>query len=183
MSDLRWPAGAYVAEFGNEQAFVRAVADLRRRGYTKMESYSSYPVHDLDELVPAFPTPLPGVVFLAGVGGALLSYWIQWFANAVSYPLNIGGRPAHAAPAFFIPTFEGTVLIASCAAFFGMLALLRLPRPWHPMFEINDFDQTSVDRYWVAIAADDPRASERGTPEDLEALAPVRVARAPASAL
>lgn len=179
MSDRQWPAGAYVAEFATERDFVNAVADLRRLGYTQMETYAPYPVHDLDEIVPSFPSPLPGIVFFAGLAGALLSYWIQWFANAVSYPLNIGGRPAHAGPAFFIPTFEGTVLVASCAAFFGMLALLRLPSPWHPIFEVDAFDDATVDRYWLAIAADDPRASEGGTPDDLQALHPTRVAKAP----
>ena len=183
MSDTQWAAGAYVAEFATERGFVEALAALQRRGYTHIETYSSYPVHDLGELIPESRSPLPGIVFLAGVSGGLLAYWIQWFADAVSYPLNIGGRPAHAAPAFFIPTFEGTVLVASCAAFFGLLALLHLPRPWHPMFEVDDFDCASVDRFWIAIAADDPRADQRDTPRDLEALSPTRVSRAPGTSI
>jgi hypothetical protein len=123
---------------------------------------------------------LPWVVFAAGVAGALAGYDIQWFANAVSYPLNIGGRPAHATPAFMIPTFEATVLSASLAAFIGLLWSLRLPRPWHPMFEADDFESTSVDRFWIAIDATDDQADRTRTPMELESLDAIRVLRVPA---
>jgi hypothetical protein len=99
-----------------------------------------------------------------------------------SYPLNIGGRPAHATPAFLIPTFESTILCASLAAFVGLFSVLGLPRLWHPMFEADEFDRASIDRYWLAIDATDDEADPEATPRLLASLRAERVVRVPALA-
>jgi ActD protein len=182
MRDGHWPAGAYAAEFADERQFAGAVATLRDQGYSKLETYTPYPVARVDALLSERPSVLPPIVFFAGIAGAALGYWIQWFANAVSYPLDIGGRPAHAAPAFFIPTFEATVLAASLAAFFGLFALLRLPRPWHPMFEAEGFERASIDHFWVAIDATDSRSDRTMMRQTLEELGPLRVVDVPGDA-
>jgi hypothetical protein len=181
MRDLRWPHGAYAAAFDSERPFTGALESLRDQGYERIETYSPYHVPAVDAVLGQQRSFLPALVFVAGLAGAIAGYWIQWFANAVSYPLNIGGRPAHATPAFLIPTFEATILSAGLMAFGGLYALLRLPRPWHPMFEVEGFERASIDHYWIAIDADDPRADATQTPASLEALAAVRVARVPPS--
>src|SRR5690349_15179392 len=129
MRDARWPAGAYAAEFADERQLTGALAMLREQGYAKIESYTPYPVERVEPALPEPPSILPSATLIVAFAGGLIGYWIQWYTNAVSYPLDIGGRPAHAAPAFFIPTFEATVLAAALAAFVGLFALLRLPRP------------------------------------------------------
>jgi hypothetical protein len=179
MRDARWAAGGYAAEFADERHFVGALAMLREQGYTKLEVYTPYPVERIESALPGPPSVLPPLVFLAGAAGALIGYWIQWFANAVSYPLNIGGRPAHAAPAFFIPTFEATVLSAALAAFVGLWAVLRLPRPWHPMFEVDGFERASIDHFWIAVDLADPRGDRTLTWQALERLQPLRVVHVP----
>lgn len=179
MRDTRWPHGAYAAEFEDEGTFSHAVKRLRQEGYTKIAAYSPYPVPDVEDSGAGPRALLPRIVFFAGVAGGLVGYWIQWFANAVSYPLNIGGRPAHATPAFFIPTFEATVLCASLAAFLGLFAILRLPRPWHPIFEVDGFERASIDRFWIAVDADDRRSDEASTPKSLDELHALRVVRVP----
>jgi len=175
MRDAHWPAGAFAAEFDDEAPFVAAVSALREHGYKKVEAYSPYPVPHVSAALSSHRSPLPLIVFASGVIGGLLGYWIQWFANAVSYPLNIGGRPTHAVPAFFIPTFETTVLFAALAAFLGLFALLRLPRPWHPIFEVDGFERASIDRFWIAVDARDPLANASTTPRALESLHALRV--------
>jgi hypothetical protein len=177
MRDAQWPAGAYVAEFADERQFVSAVAELRDQGYTKLEVYTPFPVERVYAALPEPPSILPYAVFFAGLGGGAIAYWIQWYTNAVSYPLNIGGRPVHAAPAFFIPTFEGTVLAASLAAFVLLWLVLRLPQPWHPIFEIDGCERASIDHFWIAIDASDRRADPDLTPRALERLQSLRVTR------
>lgn len=177
MRDAHWPAGAFAAEFDREAPFVAAVTALRERGYEKVEAYSPYPVPEVSAALKSRRSPLPLIVFVSGVIGGLLGYWIQWFTNAVSYPLNIGGRPTHAVPAFFIPTFETTVLCAALAAFIGLFALLRLPRPWHPIFELDEFGRASIDRFWIAVDARDRLADASTTPQALESLHALRVVR------
>jgi hypothetical protein len=59
-------------------------------------------------------------------------------------------------PLAFVPiTFEMGILGASFAAFFGVLWAGRLVRPWHPVFEADGFDSASVDKFWLAVPADD----------------------------
>ena len=115
------------------------------------------------------------------MAGGILSYAIQWYANAYAYPLNIGGRPPHAIPAFLIPTFEGTVLCAAFTAFFGFFFITRLPRLWHPIFEIEGFESATVDRYWIAIDAADHRSGPDLTVHELRELEPMRIVRLEAS--
>ena len=161
MHDAHWPNGAYAAEFRDERAFAGAVALLQEEGYTRIETYTPYSVSRVEPTEPAHPSRLGPLAFLGGAAGAAIGYWVQWYANAVSYPLDIGGRPVHAVPAFFIPTFEGAVLGAALAAFVGLLWSLRLPRLWHPMFEVDGFESAMVDSYWIAIDVRD----HRGTPD------------------
>ena len=54
-----------------------------------------------------------------GISAFSLCYW----CSAISYPVVIAGRPYNSWPAFVVPTFELTILFASLAGVFGMLAL------------------------------------------------------------
>jgi hypothetical protein len=174
MRDRTWHAGAYLAEFGSADELTGAVRVFAEKGYTGLETYSPVPI---DTRIPRRYSGLPVAVFLAGVLGGVASYAIQWYANAYAYALDIGGRPAHAVPAFIIPTFEGTVLCASIAAFLGFFVITRLPQPWHPVFEIDGFDRATVDRYWLAVDAADRRGAPDLTIRELRALSPLRIVR------
>ena len=66
--------------------------------------------------------------FAVGMGMAAIGFLFQWFCNAWSYPLNVGGRPAFAIPAFIPITFESGVLFASFSSFFGVFCICGLPR-------------------------------------------------------
>lgn len=171
MRDRDWAGGVYMAEFENAAALSRAARAFHDKGYRMIETYSPVPV----EGVTYSRSRLPKFVFAVGALGGLLSYGIQWYANAYSYPLNLGGRPSHATTAFLIPTFEGTVLSAALAAFFGVFWILRLPTLWHPVFEIPGFERATVDRYWLAVDARDPRGDPTLTPNELREFSPLRV--------
>ncbi len=172
MRDRSWSSGVYMAEFSSARELLAAVHAFAERGYTQLETYSPVP---LRTGIARRRSWLPMVVFVAGEIGGIVSYAIQWFANVYSYPLDIGGRPANAIPAFIIPTFEGTVLAASLAAFVGFFVIARLPQPWHPVFDIDGFERATIDRYWLAVDAADPHSAPDRTIRELGALSPVRV--------
>jgi hypothetical protein len=172
MPDRTWASGAYLAEFQSADELSSAARAFAPKGYNSLETYSPGPI---DTPVTYSRSRLPRLVFAAGVLGGVISYAIQWYANAYAYPLDIGGRPAHAVPAFIVPTFEGTILAAALAAFFGFFFATRLPQPWHPLFELDGFDRASVDRYWLAVDASDHRSAPDLTPRELHSLDPLRV--------
>jgi len=165
------------AEFGSAEGLRRARDALAALGYRRLEWYAPFP---LEEAGPAArPSRLPARVFLGGLAGGVLGYAVQWYANVGAYLQNVGGRPAHAVPAFVPATFEATVLGAALVAFFGVLVTLRLPELWHPLFEIDGFERASVDRFWLGIDARDPLFDRERTARALAELEPLRVVPVP----
>lgn len=147
----RLEAQHVLGEFASADAMVIAIDALRHEGYRTLETFTPFDIPELDERLGIGRSPIGWLVAAGGVVGMLLAYGIQWWANVHDYPLNSGGRPVHAIPAFLLATFEGTVLFAAFAAFFGLMIWLRLPRLWAPIDEVEDFGRASVDRFWIAV--------------------------------
>lgn len=166
---------AVLAEFDSPDRLREAASRLRAAGYERIELYSPFPVAGAD-VVLGLPRPgLPRLVLVCGLGGAAAALWIQWYANAWDYPLNVGGRPLLSIPAWVPITFEIGVLAAALAAFFGLFVRAGLPRLWHPAFTAPGFRSASVDGFWLAIGGDDPRYDRVRTRRDLEALGALRI--------
>mgnify|MGYP000287762327 CR=1 FL=1 len=72
-----------------------------------------------------------------------------------------------------------TVLFAAFAAVLGMLALNRLPQPYHPVFNVPEFELASRNRFFLMILSRDPRFDLAGTRGFLEGLAPLSVSDVP----
>ncbi len=143
------------AEFETTDAVMAAAHQARRAGYRELDAYTPFPVHGLDEAVGRPPNLLPKLVFGGGVFGAIAGFGMQYFASVIHYPMNIGGRPLNSWPAFIPITFECTILFAALTAVFGMLTLNGLPRPYHPLFNVEAFKRASQDRFFLCIKARD----------------------------
>ena len=96
----------------------------------------------------------------------------QYWASAVAYPLNVGGRPPDSWVAFIPVAFEMTILTASLFAILGMFALNGLPMPYHPIFNVERFSEASRDRFFLMILATDPSFDRVATRTFLEGLRP-----------
>jgi hypothetical protein len=164
-----------MAEFDNPSALVAAAEKARLAGYRQMDAYSPIPIEELNEALGLRRTRLPILVFLGGLMGCLGGYGLQYWTQALEYPMNVGGRPFHSWPQFIPVTFETTVLGAALTAFVGMWALNRLPQPYHPVFNVPEFARASTDRFFLCIEALDPRFDVRTTRQFLEGLHPVGV--------
>jgi len=168
------PVGLYglMAEFENPGDLVAAARGARGAGYVKLDAYTPYPIEALTEALDIHDRKLPALVLGGGILGGLLGYALCYWTSVISYPLSIGGKPFHSAPAFIVPTFETTILVAAFAAVLGMLGLNGLPMPYHPVFNTPRFALASRDRFFLCIEARDPKFDREKTRAFLEGLRP-----------
>lgn len=164
-----------LAEFDSADALLTAATAVGKAGYTKTDAFSPFPIHGLAEAI-GFKDKFVAKIILAGgiaglLGGAGLEYWTQ----AIAYPMNIAGRPYNAWGAFIPPAFETTILIAAFSAVIGMLALNGLPQPYHPVFNAPRFDLASQDKFFLVIEAADPKFNLDSTRAFLASLHPREV--------
>lgn len=161
-----------IAEFSGGEKILSAAKSAYEHGFRKMDAFTPFPVDGLSENLGQKKSRVPLIVLIAGICGGIGGYFMEWYANVVSYPLNIGGRPLNSWPMFIPITFELTILSAALAAIIGMLALNKLPEPHHPVFDAPDFDRASTDKFFLCIEATDPKFDLQATRTFLETLKP-----------
>lgn len=146
-----------MGEFATPEQLIHAVEKIREAGFLRVNAYSPFPVEGLSEALGLKRNMVPFITLLGGLAGGVGGFSLQYWAAAITYPMNIGGRPLNSWPAFIPVTFELTVLGAALSAVFGMLALNKLPQPHHPVFNVPRFTHASSDRFFVCIEARDPK--------------------------
>ena len=175
----RVPIYGLMAEFANPTDLVLAARRAHEAGYRRMDGYSPFPVEELSDAIGFHKDNVSLVVLIGGLVGGSIGYLMQWWISAISYPINVGGKPYHSWPAFIVVTFEMTVLFAGVAAVLGMLALNGLPMPYHPVFHSPRFAFATRDRFFLCIEARDPLFDRVQTMNFLRSLSPYDVAEIP----
>lgn len=168
-----------IAEFESPAALLQAANKAREHGFTKMDGYTPFPIHGLDEAIGLPRTRLPLLIFLGGLVGCLGGFFMQYFIAVEVYPMNIGGRGLNSWPAWIPVTFEVTVLLSAITAVFGMLALNGFPQPYHPVFHLDKFARASQDRFFLCIESTDPKFDREQTRAFLLGLHPLEVSEVP----
>src|SRR5919206_1686718 len=164
-----------MAEFDNPSDAVAAARRVHEEGYKRIDAFSPYPVEELSEAIGVHRTPMSLIVLIGGILGGTLGYLMQYYILVIDYPINVGGKPFHSWPAFIPITFETTVLFAAFSAVFGMLALNKLPQPYHPVFNVPDFALATRDRFFLVIEAKDPKFDREETARFMASLEPREV--------
>jgi hypothetical protein len=146
-----------MGEFETPEQLLAAARKAREAGYKHIDAYTPFPIEGLSQAIGFRWTAVPLITLLGGLGGGLTGFGLQYWVAAITYPQNIGGRPLNSWPAFIPVTFELTVLGASVCAVVGMLALNKLPQPYHPVFSVDRFARASTDRFFLLIESRDPK--------------------------
>lgn len=173
------PLHGIMVEFEETEPLLKAANAAREAGYTRMDAYSPIPVEGLTAAMGWRDKMVPRLMLLGGfigcTGGFLLQYaGMKWF-----YPLNIGGKPLGSWPQFIVPAFEMTIYFTAVTGVLSMILLNGLPSPYHPVFNVPEFEGASSDRFFLCIESDDPRFDRAETMQFLRGLGGVRVAEVP----
>jgi hypothetical protein len=161
-----------LAAFPTEDALRNALATIREHDI----SYETYTPKPLDE----HPTgsPLPLVMFIAGMIGFLGFFYLLVWAFVWNWPLDIGGRPLLSWPAFIPITFELGILSAVVAGFVGYFIINRMPCPYAPIDNCVSMRGAMRDTWIVAVETPDDLVVTRAR-RLLEHHAPLRIEEIP----
>ena len=168
-----------MAEFDSASDLVAAARKTHEAGYRKIDAYSPFPVEELAEAIGFHTNRVAFVTLIGAIVGGISGYLMQYWMNAVNYPVIVGGKPPHSWPAFIPITFEMTILFGGISAVLGMLALNGLPMPYHPVFNMPRFAMATKDRFFLIVFSTDPKYSPTGTRQFLESLRPRSLAEVP----
>ena len=102
-----------VACYDDEAVLFPAVEKVRNSGYKLHDVYTPFPVHGLDKALGHKDTDLHIAGFIYGITGTSAAVGFMSWIFTSDWPLNFGGKPHFALPAFIPITFETTVLFAA----------------------------------------------------------------------
>ena len=167
------------AEFENGEALLEAAKKAKDAGYDDIKAYSPYEVHGLSDVLGHSSASLGYIVLAAMILGIVGAFALQYWTNAIHYPLNVGGRPLNSWPAFTLIMFEGAILFGGLAAAGYMFLTTGLPTPYHPIFNTAGIEEASRSRFFLVIQVQDAKFSLQDTRSFLQTLNPVKVSEVP----
>jgi hypothetical protein len=146
-----------MAEYSEAETLIAGIRKIRGQGYTKIEAYTPFPIEGLTEELGQPKTKIQWMILGGAIAGCVGGFGLQAWTTTMGYPLNYGGRPFFSWPAYIPVTFELTVLAAAFTAVIGMIVLNGLPQPYHPVFNVREFDAASKDKFFLVVEAEDPK--------------------------
>jgi hypothetical protein len=99
--------------YDDEEVLFPAVKSIRNSGYKLHDVYTPFPVHGLDHAMGLKDTDLHVAGFIYGITGTATAVGFMSWIFTADWPINFGGKPHWALPAFIPITFETTVLFAA----------------------------------------------------------------------
>lgn len=123
------------------------MSKVRHSGYRIHDVYTPFPIHGLDKVMGLRDTSLHTAGFIYGITGTTTAVsFISWvFTN--DWPLNIGGKPHFALPAWIPITFELTVLFAAVGMVLTFCYLCQLA----PFVRKHHFHARATDDKFVMV--------------------------------
>ena len=146
---------AVLGLFDSVDALMAAIPKVKEKQLGRLETYTPYPIHGMDEALELRRSPLGGMVLAMGILGALTAVGFEYWISAVDYPIVTGGKAPGSWEAFVPIMFEVMVAFATFTAGLGMLLLLnKLPFFGHPILQAKAMRGITRDRFALAIEAD-----------------------------
>jgi hypothetical protein len=133
--------------FTDEDVLFTAVRKVRRAGYKIHDVYTPMPIHGLDTAMGLRDTSLHTAGFIYGISGTITALACMTWVFTTDWPLNIGGKPHFALPAWIPITFELTVLFAAV----GMVLTFCYICQMAPFVKKHHFHPRATDDLFVMV--------------------------------
>jgi hypothetical protein len=138
--------------FAHVDTTVRALEELKAKGYHDFSVYTPVPIHEIEDVVER-DRPVSKVRLFTLFGGltGLASAWLLTAWSALKWDLIVGGKPPiglPVSPPYIVIMFELMVLFGGVATLIGMVFLGRLPR-FRPSATFDP--RFTNDRFGVAV--------------------------------
>jgi hypothetical protein len=142
--------------FDEENTLFSAVKSVRKGGYKIHDVYTPFPIHGLDKTMGLRDTSLHTAGFIYAITGTATALsFISWVFTK-DWPLNIGGKPHFALPAWIPIMFELTVLFSAVGMVLTFCYLCQLA----PFVKKHHFHLRATDDLFVMVIETTPKTNE-----------------------
>ena len=136
-----------VGSFDDEAVLFPAVKKVRLAGYKFHDIYTPMPIHGLDHAMGLRETSLHTAGFIYGITGTTTALSGIGYTLVYDWPLNFGGKPHFALPAWIPITFELTVLFASIGMVLTFCYLCQMA----PFVRKHHFSLRATDDQFIMV--------------------------------
>ncbi len=152
MSIKRFAVGC----FDDEEVLFPAVKRVRKAGYKIHDIYTPMPIHGLDTAMGLRDTSLHTAGFIYGITGTITALSFMTWIFTQDWPMNIGGKPHFALPAWIPIMFELTVLFSAVGMVLTFCYLCQMA----PFVKKHHFHLRSTDDIFVMVIECTPKTNE-----------------------
>ena len=142
--------------FDEEGLLFDAVKKVRKAGYKMHDVYTPFPIQGLDRVMGLRDTSIHTAGFLYAIFGTSTALSFITWVFTKDWPLNIGGKPHFALPAWIPITFEFTVLCACVGMVLTFCYLCQLA----PFVKKHHFHERATDDLFVMVIECSARTNE-----------------------
>jgi hypothetical protein len=157
--------------FEEEGTLFEAVKSVRKKGYKMQDVYTPFPIHGLDKAMGLRDTSLHTAGFIYAITGTATALsFISWVFTA-DWPLNIGGKPHFALPAWIPIMFELTVLFSAVGMVLTFCYLCQLA----PFVKKHHFHLRATDDLFVMVIECNAKTNEEEVSAFLKSIGAIEV--------
>jgi len=144
-----------VGHFYDPDDALAAAAKVRDAGWKHFDFLTPFPVHGMDAAMGLKRSWIPWATGILAICGILFAQGLQNYVMVYDWPMNFGGKPHAAWPAFVPITFEAMVFWAALGT--ALLAIIAgkketIPQP-PPLLKTG----ATMDQFVLWISATDPK--------------------------
>jgi hypothetical protein len=132
-----------------------AAARVRDAGWKHFDLLTPFPIHGMEEAMGQKRSWIPWAAGALALGGIVFAQALQNYVMVWDWPMNFGGKPFAAWPAFIPITFEAMVFWAALgSAFIAVVAGKKDTVPQPPPTVTTG---ATFDKFVLWISATDPK--------------------------